>query len=516
MKYKFKLPLFWKFTIAITGIVIVFGTINSYLIYNNVQRSLLEEKENEGLFAAKTLAKQATPLFLFEDYVALQNLINEAKAIDTTIVYIFLLDASNNVVVSTFENNVPSQLKEINTPNKNSEDGFNFVSFKSDAGNVVLDISSPILSNKVGRIRIGISENSINQSVLQSVNIFWIMVGFFLITGITGAFIFAKFITDPIIEIQITADKIDLNEIGKSVFPVISIRQKLFGKFKMLFRAEDEIDILASRFNEMIKRLEGAYIELQKAQSYLLQSEKLAVVGTLTAGLAHEINNPIAGIQNCIRRIKESPQNLEQNKKYIKLMGDAVNKIENVVSNLLNFSRKPSTDFIPVQLIDVIETALLLVGHRLEKHRISVSKRIQNNLQNIRGNKNELEQVFVNLFINAIDAIEEQCKQTVHCEKRIVIEGEVENTNIIIIIKDTGSGIPKQNIGHIYEPFFTTKPVGQGTGLGLSIVYNIVKSHNGTITIESEDGKGTSVRLSFPFLNKQEKKRYEETKHNYN
>ena len=505
MKYKFKLPLFWKFTLAITCIVILFGTINSFLIYRNVQGPLLEETENKGLFAAKTLAKQATPLFLFEDYVALQNLINEAKAIDTTIIYIFMLDAAKNVVVSTFENNVPSQLKELNTPDENAEGGVNIVRFKSNAKNVVLDISAPILSNKVGRIRIGISESSINKSVQQNVNVFWIMVGLFLITGITGAFIFAKFITDPIIEIQTTADKIDLNEIGKSVFPAILIRKKLFGKFKLLFRAEDEIDILASRFNEMIKRLETAYNELQKAQNYLLQSEKLAVVGTLTAGLAHEINNPVAGIQNCIRRIKETPQNLEQNKKYIKLMGEAVNKIENVVSDLLNFSRKPSTDFIQVRLVDIIETALLLVGHRLEKHRIAVSKKIQNNLQNIRGNKNELEQVFVNLFINAIDAIEEKCKQTIHCGKRIVIESEAENSNIVIV-KDTGQGIPKQNLEHIFEPFFTTKQVGQGTGLGLSIVYNIVKSHNGTITIESEEGSGTSVRLSFPFLNEEEKK----------
>lgn len=508
MKYRFKLPLFWKFTIAITCIVILFGTINSFLIDRDVQGSLLKETKNKGLFAARTLAKQATPLFLFEDYVGLQNLINEAKEIDTTIVYIFVLDALGNVVVSTFENNVPSQLKEINTQDQSSEDELSFVRFKSSGGNSVLDISVPILSNNVGRIRIGISESSINQSVQQSVKDFWIMVGLFLITGIAGAFVFAKFITDPIIKIQTTTDKIDLSEIGRTKLPVISIRQKLLGKFKMFFRAEDELDILANRFNEMINRLESTYIELQKTQSYLLESEKLAVVGTLAAGLAHEINNPIAGIQNCIRRIKESPKNFEQNIKYIKLMEGAVNKIEKVVSNLLNFSRRPFADFVPVKLTDVIETALMLVGHRLEKHQITVSKRIQNNLRNIRGNKNELEQVFVNLFINAIDAIEERCRKTTHCERKIVIESAIENTrNIVILIKDTGSGILKQNLEHIFEPFFTTKPVGQGTGLGLSIVYNIVKSHNGTIVIESEYGCGTTVKLSFPFLNEERKGR---------
>ncbi len=507
MKYKFKLPLFWKFTIAITCIVIVFGTINSFLIYRNVHGALLEEIKNKGLFAARTLAKQATPLFLFEDYVALQNLINEAKTIDTTIIYVFVLDASKNVVVSTFENNVPSQLKEINSQDKKTEDGFNIVRFKSGAENIVLDISAPILSNKVGRIRIGISESSINKSVQQNVNVFWLMVGLFLITGITGAFIFAKFITDPIIEIQTTADKINLDEIGKSVVPAISIRQKLFGKFKMLFRAEDEIDILANRFNEMIKRLEIAHIELQKAQRHLLRSEKLAVVGTLTAGLVHEINNPIAGIQNCIRRIKDAPGNLEQNKRYLNLMDDAVGKIEKVVSNLLNFSRKPTTGFTKVSLIEVVENSLLLVSHQLEKCQATISKNLNGGLLYINGSKNELEQVFVNLFINAIDAIEEHCRFSPNRTKRISIECEIVNSTIVIKIMDTGTGIPIENIEHIFEPFFTTKQVGQGTGLGLSIVYNIVKSHNGTITIESEKGIGTVVRLSFPFLNEEEKKK---------
>lgn len=159
----------------------------------------------------------------------------------------------------------------------------------------------------------------------------------------------------------------------------------------------------------MILRLENGYSELQKARSYLLQSKKLATVATLTRGLAHEINNPIAGIQNCIRRIKTDPKNVEKNKKYLELMENAVNKIEAVVTNLHNFSRKPSSDLSEVYLGQIIENALLLVGHQLEKDRITVKNNFDKNLPAILGNKNELEQVFVNLFINAIDALEENC-----------------------------------------------------------------------------------------------------------
>lgn len=495
---KFKLTLFWKFTIAITAIVILFGSINSILIYRNVQNALKVESEKRGLFIAKSLAGQIVSAFLFEDYVAMQNTINNVKAIDPSISYIFILGENEKVIVHTFEENFPEQLISANTLSENSTAHSQPLKLKGKTEYFVLDIAVPIISTKVGTVRLGIEQSALEHDVQETVNIFWIMVALFLTVGIIGAFVFAKFITDPIKAIQSVADEIDLAQIGKQEIRTISIRQKLLGKFKLLFRAEDEIDILADRFNQMIRRLENAYSELQKAQSYLLQSEKLATVGTLTAGLAHEINNPIAGIQNCIRRIKANPSNIEQNKKYLELMENAINKIELVVSNLLNFSRKPSGDYSEVSISQIIENALLLVGHRLEKHRITVTNNLNSDLPSIKGNKNELEQVFVNLFINAIDAIEENCLNSEKCERRLILNSSVSNSEIEIEVIDSGKGISKENLDKIFDPFFTTKEVGKGTGLGLSIVYNIVTAHNGTIKIESEEGKGTKVKLYLP------------------
>jgi signal transduction histidine kinase len=176
-------------------------------------------------------------------------------------------------------------------------------------------------------------------------------------------------------------------------------------------------------------------------------------------------------------------------------MENAINKIEMVVTNLLNFSRKPSFDYSEISLNQIIQNALLLVGHRLEKLRITVANNLDSNLPAIKGNKNELEQVFVNLFINAIDAIEEKCAVYKDSERRIEINSFVKKDEVEIEIRDTGKGIPKQMLDKIFDPFFTTKEVGKGTGLGLSIVYNIVTAHNGTIKFESEEGKGTKVIL---------------------
>lgn len=495
--FKIRLPLFWKFSIAIITIVFIFGSINSILIYKNVQTSLIDETERRALFIARSISNQIASMILFEDFISLQNTINNIKDIDESIFYIFVLDNENRVLAHTFETNFPVNLIDANYLKDNQTAHSQLLKIRDFNNELILDVVVPILDGKIGVVRIGLKENTILANVQKTVNVFWLMVAAFLTIGIIGALVFAKFITKPIIEIQRVADRIELTQIGKQLLPQISIREKFLDRIKMLFRAEDEIDILADRFNKMIFRLDKAYRDLQSAQTKLIQSEKLATVGTLTAGLAHEINNPIAGIQNCIRRIKADPSNIEQNKKYLELMESAINKIEMVVKNLLNFSRKTSSDYSEVSLNKIIENSLLLVGHKLEKHRITVTNNIDKNLPSIKGNRNQLEQVFVNLFINAIDAIEDKCKSTTNCERKLVINSALNDSEIEIEVIDSGKGIPKEHLDKIFDPFFTTKEVGQGTGLGLSIVYNIIQAHNGKIDIESEAGKGTKVNLYF-------------------
>lgn len=496
--FKFKLPLFWKFSLAIITIVLIFGSINSILIYKNVQTSLQRETEKRALFIARSISNQITPSILFEDYVSLQSTINGIKEIDTNIFYIFIIDSKKNVIVHTFDKNIASDLIEANLLKGDKSYNTQTLLIKDLNNEVILDVAVPILDGRIGTVRVGLKETSIIANIQRTVKIFWFMVAAFLSVGIIGALIFAKFITKPIKTIQNVADSIELDQIGKKEIPQIQIREKLFGRIKMLFRAEDEIDILADRFNQMINRLDKAYRDLQNAQSTIIQSEKLATVGTLTAGLAHEINNPIAGLQNCIRRIKNDPLNFEQNVKYIRMMENAVDKIEKVVGNLLNFSRRQSEDFIPLTINEIVENSLMLVSHRLEKLRIAVTNNFPPGLPKIKGNKNQLEQVVLNLIINAIDSIEEKNLKNPNCEKRIILSASTEDKFMKIKIQDSGNGIPSKILDKIFDPFFTTKSPGKGTGLGLSVVYNIIETHQGKIYFESEEGKGTIVHLQLP------------------
>ncbi|MFZ6033974.1 MULTISPECIES: sensor histidine kinase [Melioribacter] len=495
---KFKVPLFWKFSIAIILIVIVFGSVNSILIFNNVQTSLQKETEKRGLFIARSISNQITPDLLFEDYVSIQNTINNIKNTDSTIAYILVLDTEKKPIVHTFENRLSGNLAAANSLDGNKIYNTQLLKLKNDESSLILDIAVPVLSGEVGEVRVGLYENFIQNDVEATVMVFWIMVAIFLAFGIIGAFVFANFITKPIKLIQNVADRIDLANIGINPIPIIKIRDRFLGKIKMYFRAEDEIDILADRFNQMIVRLDKAYRDLQKANANLIQSEKLATVGTLTAGIAHEINNPIAGLKNCIRRLINDPENIVQNKKYLAMMDNAVEKIEKVVGNLLNFSRKQNEDFGYLSIHKVIENSLLFVGHRLEKLRITVTKNIPQNLKKIKGNENQLEQVFLNLFINSIDSIEEKLKYEPESERRLSISVYEENNNVVIMIEDTGRGIPKKILNNIFDPFLTTKEPGRGTGLGLSIVYNIIKAHNGKISFESVEGNGTTVKVQLP------------------
>ncbi len=499
--FRFKLPLFWKFSIAIITIVLIFGSINSILIYNNVQSALRSENKKRALFIARSIASQITSAVLFEDYISLQNTINNVKEIDENIFYIFITDNKRNVLVHTFSTDFPSDLVDANPLPKNQTSHTQLLLLKDLDKEVILDVAVPILDGKIGNVRVGLRESSIIADVQKTINIFWIMVAVFLAIGITGALVFSNFITKPIKKIQNTADNIDLQQLEiKGNTPSIIIREKIFDKLKMWFRAEDEIDILAEKFNDMILRLNITYKDLQTTQTNLIQSEKLASVGTLTAGLAHEINNPVAGLQNCIRRIKNDPANIEQNEKYLVMMETATNKIEAVVKNLLEFTRKQEIKYCSLDIEELIENSLMLVSHRLEKLRISVTKTIDKNLKKVSGDKNQLEQVLLNLFINSIDSIEEKILLQPESDRRLIITSSNSNKNIEVLIEDTGNGIPENQKDKIFDPFYTTKAPGKGTGLGLSIVYKIIDSHNGKISLQSIVGKGTTFILQFPII----------------
>ncbi|MCB9357887.1 MAG: hypothetical protein H6506_04505 [Calditrichaeota bacterium] len=233
--------------------------------------------------------------------------------------------------------------------------------------------------------------------------------------------------------------------------------------------------------------------ELRDAQAELVQMEKMSATGQLAAGVAHEINNPVGIIKNRIELLLEdvrADRKVEDMAEHLSMMHRQSDRISKIVSKLLTFARKSSGKRSELHVDQIIHGVLLLVRKEAEKRGIELKSEIAQDLPTIRGEITELEQVFINLILNAMDATPRG--------GRIVISAARSDSTVQIKVEDNGSGIPNEIQSKIFDPFFTTKDVGAGTGLGLAITYRLVEDHAGTISVKSTPGQGTEFIVSLP------------------
>jgi len=245
--------------------------------------------------------------------------------------------------------------------------------------------------------------------------------------------------------------------------------------------------LMHAAFNNMAE-------ELDKRQEQLVEARKLVSIGTLTSGIAHELNNPLNNVSLTADTMLEELGDIPR-EEMEEMLNDIINEIgraSEVVRNLLDFSRSEQRSLRRLSMAEVLSQTLKLVGNQLAMNRIEVLNDIPANLPDIRGDLHYLEQVFINLFLNANQAMEEGGTLTI---------GAHENSGFVCVdVTDTGCGMDKDTQSRVFDPFFTTKPVGEGTGLGLSIIYGIIKKHGGSITVESEPGKGTTFTVCLPVM----------------
>ena len=235
--------------------------------------------------------------------------------------------------------------------------------------------------------------------------------------------------------------------------------------------------------------LEAFADEVERSQNQLIQAEKMAAVGRLTASLAHEINNPLQAIQNSLHLASHKGLDGDQRQRFLEMAQNEVNRLVQIVHRMLDFYR-PSSAMQPLDVNNPVQDALAIASKRLQQSRIQVESRLNPRLPLVRGTANQLTQVFLNLIINGIEAMPEGGTLWVgtayHAEAR----------QIVAAFRDSGTGIPAEIRDHLFEPFHTSKPTG--TGLGLAISYGIVERHNGTIEVESPPGGGTTFIIRLP------------------
>jgi signal transduction histidine kinase len=261
--------------------------------------------------------------------------------------------------------------------------------------------------------------------------------------------------------------------------------------------SRDDIEFLAILGNQVSVAIENARLyeaerkareQLRAAQEQLVVSERLAALGEMSAKVAHEINNPLAIIKNYLLLIRRSLGDKTETGRFVDIVGQEIARIARIVKELLDFQRPNAMVSQKVDVVRLIDDVLLLVGQQLETSRVEVVRRFALECPAIEGSPDNLKQVFLNLIINACDAMKNG--------GRLEIAVEPVGKMLTIRFSDTGPGIPVDVIPKIFEPFFTTKPPGQGTGLGLSVCYGIIKKHGGSITFNNTDSGGCfEIRL---------------------
>lgn len=258
----------------------------------------------------------------------------------------------------------------------------------------------------------------------------------------------------------------------------------------------DKFTELAEDFNNMMAMLQRKAEELATLRRQAVVAERRAIAGEIAAGLAHEINNPLDGLKNCILRIRKNPSNTVQTAQYLDLMMEALTRIEKVMAQLLDLTRGYQYHFAKTNLNRLLDSTLTLLNMKGRAQGVAIHKAYDPSLPQVEGDATSLQQVFLNLELNALAAMPQGGTLLV----KTYADGNAGNGehHVHVEIKDTGRGIPPENMDKIFNPFFTTKEPGTGTGLGLSISRNIVEEHKGEIWAESQVGVGTAFTVRLP------------------
>ncbi len=475
------LGLQYKFILITTCAIIVIMSTIGYLAVERERSLLSAEVEKQGRLLGETLAIPIINdliyerLGLVEEGGLLDNYILEIfNRQDLNLLYIAILDEDGKVIS---HNNVTEYGKVYSDPLTQSAlaaDSTIIQRFSNGRHNA-LDFGVPLSIGKKrwGTLKFGISLEKAEHEIIATVAKIITLTVILLVAGFVIILLLSRRFISPITQLAYTMEKARGND--------LDVRVEIKG--------HDELAVLGERFNSMIERIRQANEDLRKANEKMIQSEKLASIGILASGVAHEINNPLGGLFNCVQMLKQSGSDPEFRERYLALVKEGLDKIETTVSKLLWMSRKSEHAPVDVNVRNAVDGVYHFVEYKIQKSNIKFVNDVPDGLTVI-VDLHDFQQMLLNLMINAIHAMQ--------AGGHLRVRGHWDNGTVKIDVIDTGIGIAPENVGKIFDPFFTTKPTGEGTGLGLWLTYGIMKNYNGEITVESAVGKGSSFTMSFP------------------
>ncbi len=525
-----------KFVTVVSLVIIASMLIISGYLINRQNEIYRNELEKRGQALVANLAYNAEYGVILESSIELNDLI-KGLARENDIIYAKIITADGRVLAET-GNNLADSAKEHMSPKEIaqntgrvkryhylSKDGAEFIELRcpvetirqsfsrENLGTVSSRSDKPTNIEKIGEVRVGMTFANMDREIAKSQTAAIILTMVVVISAIIIMIAFVRIVIRPIESLVQVTDQISKGDFSRTVD----------------IARNDEIGLLAESFNRMIESIRISQLEieeynrtleekiiertqeLEETQAQLIQSEKMVAIGQLSAGVAHELNNPLGGIlgyaQFALEKMskKEAEQITEKDiasfQRYLKDIESQARRCKAIVQNLLRFSRtSKKVDFSEININEIIEDTMTFLEHQLMMNQISLNKKLQEKIPQIQGNPGQLQQVFTNMIINAMHASEPNTQITVISRLAPPL-GEFAGA-VEVTIADQGHGISEGNLKKLFEPFFTTKDVGKGTGLGLSVSYGIIKEHGGEIKVKSELGQGTEFTVIIPLEKK--------------
>lgn len=431
-------------------------------------RALSGEQLVLGRSLARLVARQAADPLLLSDPLALHEIVEGVTAdADRGIAYCFI-QREGRVIASSFPEGVPEPLLGLR-PAGGSEP-----LMVRSGGGTYLDLVEPVLDGRVGEVRLGLDMSALQVTRRRLAVDLGLLALLVVALGVLAAFLIGQRIARPIGEMLEVTDRFDPAGAGEA--PQVQPH------------GTDEVAVLAGRFNRMLARLRAAHLEQERARQKSVETERLVALGSLVAGVAHEVNNPLAGLKNCVRRLERDDLAPPKRREYLELMNEGLERIEDVVRRLLDFGRPHPTALVPVEARQLAEGGARLMQPLLHKRRISCAVVADAGGEGlVLADRRKVEQALMNLLLNAAYVTPDGGALRLRLRARDGLRG--------LAVQDDGPGIPPEIRDRVLDPFFSTKPEGEGTGLGLSVTRTIADAHGGELTFEFPDEGGTMATL---------------------
>lgn len=484
MKMKLRMSLQTKFMLSVIALLCVLASLILFVIEKREVKAIYEEQRSIGIVVAKNIANMIYSQLFVQDEEGIEESI-EAE-VDEKLIYIVIYDRFRSPLTATRFIKDYDEIYSFSLLGQQVDKNSFFSERKrledQDSGQVlrILEVEVPIFvkgsPDRWGSIKIGLSLEETRKEMRETRLMLLLIGSVGLLIGVLGALLLAKRITGPL---------------KKLVEATVKISKGHFSQ-RINITSQDEIGNLARSFNKMSRQLLQARKKEEAANQKLIQAEKLASIGRISAGIAHEIRNPLTSVKLNIQKLMQSDNLDEVEKEHLNISQEGIKYMEKSIKDLLDFTRASELELARFSIEHILEESVKTLADSLALKKVKLKRNFQDELPQVLVDGDKLRQVFLNILRNAYEAVDEGGEITIS----LSLLKERSRKIIKVVMSDNGCGIPDKEKDVIFELFYTTKTTG--IGLGLAIARKIVEQHNGSIQLSENAKKGTSFEILIP------------------